>query len=625
MLTFACPACTGKLTARDQLAGRKAKCPRCGHPVQIPRVPVSSRETLPDTADTGTPVPRSGGGRKTGTPTRPQTQRWVVKLEHSTPLANQPDMPSWPVVPGYEILGVLGKGGMGIVYKARQKNLDRPVAIKMVLVGQLSDASSVARFEKEALTVAKLCHPNIVMPYDFGRYEGQLFLVMEFLEGETVETRVARQGPLDEATAWGMIRQAAAGLAHAGQVGVVHRDVKPSNLILVDPPAGSLLPAGLPMVKITDFGLAILADGASSRHLSWAALGTPMYMAPEQFSDAVIDCRADIYALGASVYHMLTGQPPFPGANVWEIMIGKNNEDFPDINALDNKVSDESIELLTAMIARDRDTRISNYAELLERIDRLAVIRSGFRFDPSLAPAAPPKARPRRWTWRWPPRRRHLTVVMPLVALALLLVGWTLALTSASNRTSIAPLVTTGHGLPLFDGTTLNGWAVDEGAWYPARDSEGGRVLSGQGIIRRRLPSLDQFRVTLSIDLGQAAAAEVHFAIAPTPAPGGSRLVLRVTSQGVVLARRPADRGELDVLSSAKPFMRSADPGRESPYRELQIERQSRQWLAFFNGELVGSSPATAEPELEELRLVIQGGPAFFESLEVAELGPSQP
>src|SRR5262245_28460917 len=141
-------------------------------------------------------------------------------------------------IPNYEILNLIGRGGMGIVYRARQKNLDRIVAIKTVLIHLLTQSGAVARFEKEAQAVARFRHPNIVTAYDFGRHAGRLYLVMELLEGQTLEQLINRTGRLSERLAWGLIRQAAAGLAHAAEARIVHRDIKPANLILIDPPAG---------------------------------------------------------------------------------------------------------------------------------------------------------------------------------------------------------------------------------------------------------------------------------------------------------------------------------------------------------------------------------------------------
>ena len=188
------------------------------------------------------------------------------------------------VVPGYEILGLLGRGGMGVVYRAKQLALDRVVALKTILVSRMAAAGSIARFEQEARTVAQLVHPHIVQAYDFGRQSGRLFLAMEFVAGATGEALVRKLGPLAEETVLSILRQSASGLMHAWSRGVVHRDVKPGNLLLTDPPQGFGLPGEWPMVKIADFGLARLVDpiGADTRLTAEnLALGSPPYMSPE--------------------------------------------------------------------------------------------------------------------------------------------------------------------------------------------------------------------------------------------------------------------------------------------------------------------------------------------------------
>ncbi|MGL6096788.1 MAG: serine/threonine-protein kinase, partial [Fimbriiglobus sp.] len=172
-----------------------------------------------------------------------------------------PTTPSMPLdapnLPGYEMLGALGFGGCGIVYKARQTKLDRVVAIKTVQLTGRPDPKATARFEKEAMSLARLQHPNIVNVFDSGRHDGLVYFAMELLKGEDLGLRIGRVGRLDERTTWAVARQTAAALAHAAAEGMYHRDVKPANLFLVPMPTGFGLPADLPMVKVTDFGLAI--------------------------------------------------------------------------------------------------------------------------------------------------------------------------------------------------------------------------------------------------------------------------------------------------------------------------------------------------------------------------------
>ena len=196
--------------------------------------------------------------------------------------------------PQFEILECLGRGGMGIVYKARQKTLDRLVAIKVLAGERRDDPQFEARFSREARTLAKLSHPNIVTVHDFGESDGMFYLVMEFVDGVNLRD-VLRDGRMEPAQALAIVPSICEALQFAHDHGVVHRDIKPEN-ILMDRDG---------RVKIADFGIATLVGAAAERS------GTPPYMAPEQeAADGAVDHRADIYALGVVFYEMLTGERP---------------------------------------------------------------------------------------------------------------------------------------------------------------------------------------------------------------------------------------------------------------------------------------------------------------------------
>jgi WD40 repeat protein len=206
-------------------------------------------------------------------------------------------------VPGFEIEGELGRGGMGVVFKAKQTGLNRLVALKMVLAGSYSDAATRSRFLLEAESVAALEHPNIVKVFSFGEHDGHPFLAMEFLPAGSLADRVKAKGPLPPREATALIAKLAGAVAHAHSRGVVHRDMKPANVLLTaegDP-------------RLTDFGLAKV--GRSDISMTGQVLGTPAYMAPEQAAGKVheVGTPADVYALGAVLYDLLTGHPPFAG------------------------------------------------------------------------------------------------------------------------------------------------------------------------------------------------------------------------------------------------------------------------------------------------------------------------
>jgi serine/threonine protein kinase len=211
----------------------------------------------------------------------------------------------WPTVPGYEILDELGRGGMGVVYKARQVSLKRLVALKLIRDGALAGPQERARFQVEAEAAARMRHPNVVLIYDVGEHQGRPYLAMELVEGGSLDRQAAgRPQPAPQAA--GLVRTLALAVQHAHAQHVVHRDLKPANVLLTAD--------GAP--KIADFGLAKRLDSDST---AWtqegAVLGTASYMAPEQAAGRVKDIgpTTDVYALGAILYELLTGRPPFQG------------------------------------------------------------------------------------------------------------------------------------------------------------------------------------------------------------------------------------------------------------------------------------------------------------------------
>jgi len=205
----------------------------------------------------------------------------------------------------YEILEELGRGAMGVVYKARQLSLDRIVALKMILAGAHASSQELARFRTEAEAVARLQHPNIVQIYEVGEYGGLPFFSLEFVEGGSVAQQLDGT-PQPVGTAAQLTETLARAIDHAHQRGIVHRDLKPANVLLTA--------TGTP--KITDFGLAKYLDTEAERTQSGAVVGTPSYMAPEQATgkSKEVAPAADVYALGAILYELLTGRPPFKAA-----------------------------------------------------------------------------------------------------------------------------------------------------------------------------------------------------------------------------------------------------------------------------------------------------------------------
>ena len=207
----------------------------------------------------------------------------------------------------YRIVGPLGQGGMGIVYKAEHKVMGRTVALKVINRELTADPKAVERFRREVKAAAQLNHPNIVTAHDAEEAGGLHFLVMEYVDGQSLDKFVARRGPLPITLACQFVRQTALGLNHAHQQGLVHRDIKPQNLMVTRKG----------QIKILDFGLARLLEQTRTRpHITAPNLvvGTPDYISPEQARDSsTIDVRADLYSLGCTFYYLLTARVPFPG------------------------------------------------------------------------------------------------------------------------------------------------------------------------------------------------------------------------------------------------------------------------------------------------------------------------
>ncbi|MBI2927677.1 MAG: protein kinase [Verrucomicrobia bacterium] len=236
------------------------------------------------------------------------------------PLASVPDgketLPQ--VLGGYELLERIGQGGMGVVYRARQLSLGRTVAVKLLPYGVLATEEKVQRFRTEAEAAGSLQHPNIVGIYEVGVCGDQHFLVMEYVEGPTL-AELARGGPLPSGRAARYVQSIAEAVHHAHEHGILHRDLKPSN-VLID---------ANDQPRITDFGLAKRLESSSELTLTGQVLGSPQYMPPEQAAgrQQQVTRRSDVYALGAILYHLLTGRPPFIGQTLSEILPQVTNDD----------------------------------------------------------------------------------------------------------------------------------------------------------------------------------------------------------------------------------------------------------------------------------------------------------
>ncbi len=282
--------------------------------------------------------------------------------------ASLSEIPTAPVGPPplrtfarYEILSELGRGGMGVVYKARDPKLGRMVAIKTLIGGTAATLAAIKRFEREARTVARLSHPCIVPIYEYGEFEGTRFIVMEFVEGTTlVDVTKGERG--NTRTLLMMMAKITRAIAYAHEQGIVHRDLKPAN-VMIDARREP---------RVMDFGLAKDLDGAQSMLSQTGDLmGTPNYMAPEQADGRIheIDSLSDVFSLGAILYELLTGSPPFQGASLAETLRQVLFEDPPTMRTLNPKLEPELERITLKALEKSRDARYPSAAALADDLD----------------------------------------------------------------------------------------------------------------------------------------------------------------------------------------------------------------------------------------------------------------
>lgn len=478
----------------------------------------------------------TSGDEATRATPRPVSDLPTQAAGHSTPGSASSARRAAPMIPGIVISAELGRGGMGAVYRGRQDYLGRDVAVKVLAVEPGPGAAAfVERFRREAQLLAALDHPHIVRCYEAGvTAAGECYLVMELVQGGNLRERLARTGRLSSCEALRVGQQLAEALAHAYEKGIIHRDVKPENLLLADTDDD-----GIGRVKLVDLGLARpqRPQGAMALTLAGMVLGTPTTMAPEQFDDPDgVDFRADIYGLGCVLFEALTGRGAYTGATFTDLIGQKKSGVVPDPSALVPGLDPALVKLVRDCLQPDRTARPASYAELLARF---AALRSG--------PAT-----------TMVPRRRGGSFL--LAAVLLLVVGgggvvwWqyesSVSTTSTNPNTPSEPVpipvdesphVATGMTIieaqalfartqfaapvPLWNadyGQRQVGWQVLEGAWSPSEDLP---AMVGQGraalLHAWQLPLPCKISGTIdAIDLGPGASPATEFGVLVRDASG---------------------------------------------------------------------------------------------------------
>jgi serine/threonine protein kinase len=260
----------------------------------------------------------------------------------------------------YELLGLLGTGGFGRVYRVRDLHLEREVALKVLQPLLTRDPEVVERFRREAQHAAGLSHPNIVNIYDIGGRSGLLWYTMELIEGPSLAQLVEREGPLPLDRVLRLLREGLSALAHAHGSGLVHRDIKPENMLF--DLTGSL--------QITDFGLALAIRGKYAGASSQS--GTPQFASPEQLLGERVDQRSDLYSLAAVAYYALLGTPPFPGRTVEQVLAQQTTNQFPTSRGRRDDVSEALEQVLDRALSADVEKRYSSAAEFLQAVNHVA-------------------------------------------------------------------------------------------------------------------------------------------------------------------------------------------------------------------------------------------------------------
>jgi len=421
-IIFDCSACGKKLQVNAELAGKKVKCPECAQIVLAPEPPAISRtdsgsaggsdgseeaprvptDDTPTTADPGEPGPE-------------QTPPPAEELWDFLAPAQQPD--EIGRLGPYRVLKVLSTGGMGVVFRAEDQHLERPVALKAMLPSLAASPSAKKRFLREAKSAAAIKHDHIVTIHQVGEDRGAPFLAMEFLEGEPLDQRLKREHKLPVADVLKIGREIAEGLAAAHACGLIHRDIKPANIWLER--RGGVVSGGVvsgeeqmsaPLtthhspthhspsrVKILDFGLARSTDDTAGLTRQGAIVGTPHFMAPEQADSRPVDHRSDLFSLGCVLYRMATGELPFKGNNTMSILSSLALDRPRPPQELDIMLPPELSDLIMQLLAKNPDDRPGNAAKVADILRSLETAP----ISPAIAPPSPrkPASRRRRLPW----------------------------------------------------------------------------------------------------------------------------------------------------------------------------------------------------------------------------------
>jgi serine/threonine-protein kinase len=406
----------------------------------------------------------------------------------------------------YELEELVGAGGMSSVFRAHDRLLDRKVALKILHEQYSGDGEYVERFRREARSVAALSHPNIVTVIDRGEHEGRQFIVFEYVDGENLKRVIERRGPAPVATVLELGMQIARGLSFAHQQGLVHRDVKPQNVLL----------NGDGQAKVTDFGIARSLDVQHGMTQTGTVLGTSDYIAPEQAQGQRVDEHTDVYSLGVVLYELLTAEVPFPGENFVAVAMRHINEPPPPIRDKRPDVPPRVEAAVQRAMAKDPEDRFASMEDFRRELEAcLAEVQSGAT---TVAPAAPPRSVHRRRRANPWPIVLALVVVIAIGAAVFFAIHGT-AFHSTSRRSHTGGS-SSGGGVPKLEAKT----AYDPFGTGGEHDAEAHLATDGDASTfwetehYNDAPSLGKAGVGLVLDAGRDV--QLHQLGIATSTPG---------------------------------------------------------------------------------------------------------
>jgi len=509
----------------------------------------------------------------------------------------RPGVDGNPRVDGYEILGRLGQGGMGVVYKARQRGLDRMVALKMVRAGLHAGTEQLTRFRIEVRAVARLRHPNVVQVYDVGEAGGLPYVALELLEGGSLDDKVAGT-PRPERWAAELLATLARAIASAHRAGVIHRDLKPANVLFTTDGTA----------KVADFGLAKRLDEDDGQTHSGQVMGSPSFMAPEQARGRgrEVGPSADIYSLGALLYETLTGRPPFKGGSAMETLFQVVNDDPLPPSRLRPGLSRDLETICLKCLEKDARRRYPDADALADDLGRFLA------GSPILARRVGPRER----LWKWARRQPAAAALLVAALAALLVLSIALARQGKAARARADWLVgrRTDYALALSHARDK----AAQGRW-----ADGQRVLREFLISIKGDPSLSDLRegaetLLASIDRESAARARLaDFGRWRREAQLRDVQFAGIDQRDNVQATRRAARAALDAFGegpAGEDWSPSALPESLSPDERAGVERGRRElllaWAEATARPLPGEDPARqAARSLRALDRAAEGRP----------------